>query len=207
MKVVLILVWLIFSIVGFSQTKLLFLGDSLTAGYLLPKENAFPNQFEKQLSDHSVTVTNAGISGDTSYTLLHRLPYALTPTPNVVFLCIGANDGLRGFPIDDIKKNITRIVHILNQKNIPIIFAGMSLPDNYTKHYIESFKQMYQDIAKDHQLLFLPFLLEPVAGNRSLNLADGIHPNQEGHQKIAAFILDFLKKEAWVSSSNQWVYK
>ena len=182
-----------------SQVKMLFLGDSLTAGYQLDPTLAFPNQLELKMGSNKITAINQGISGDTSHTLLNRLDFTLQHvTPNLVFLCIGANDGLRGMPIQQTEKNIQTIITKIQTKKIPIIMAGMSLPDNYSANYIQDFEAMYERVASKNNVTFMPFLLKDVAGVPSLNLTDRIHPNAAGHKIIANNIYDFILKRPTV---------
>ncbi|MEK9727001.1 MAG: arylesterase [Candidatus Margulisiibacteriota bacterium] len=193
-----------FQLKGFTNTTVTFLGDSLTAGYQLSVEDAFPKQLEKLMGTSNITAINRGISGDTSYTLLNRLAFSLIPTPDIAFIAIGANDGLRGMPLKNTKQNILKIIQHLKEKKINVILAGMTLPENYTQTYISDFEQIYAELSKQTQTKLMPFLLIDVAGIPSLNLTDGIHPNKVGHQKIAESIFQFLKTENIISSKNQW---
>ena len=181
-----------------------FLGDSLTAGHQLYESEAFPKQLESLVGTQNMISINRGVSGDTSYTLLNRLKFSLNPTPDIVFLSIGANDGLRGMPIYNTKQNISTIISTLKQKNIKVILTGMSLPENYSESYIEQFEQIYPSLASEHKIPLMPFLLKDVAGSPTLNLSDGIHPNKDGHSVIAKNILKFLTKEELVSTKNEW---
>jgi acyl-CoA thioesterase-1 len=189
-----------------SPPILIFLGDSLTAGYQLNMDEAFPSQIETIMGTPNIRTVNRGVSGDTSYTLLNRLAFSLNPTPNAVFLCVGANDGLRGMPLEKTRANVSHIISYLKQKNIPVILAGVTLPDNYTDHYIDEFNAMGPALANQHNIPYLPFLLNDVAGVPSLNLSDRIHPNPAGHRIIAHTVVSFLKSIQWVSLKNQWVH-
>ena len=181
----------------------MFIGDSLTAGFQLGATDAYPAIIQNQLGTDTVRVINAGVSGDTTFSVLDRLDITLQSTPNMVFLCIGANDGLRGIPPHLTKKNITTIVQTLKQRNIAVVLAGMSLPKNYSQAYIESFEAIFRDVAKNEGLPFMPFLLKDVAGVPTLNLNDRIHPNKNGHNIIARNVLEFLKKEQLIPSKNR----
>jgi len=200
---------LIFLCVTFSiaakPITITFLGDSLTAGYQLKQSAAFPQQFENIVSSKNIRILNRGISGDTTYSLLNRLEFSLQPTPDVVFLAIGANDGLRGMPIDSMKENIHLIIKHCKNKQIDVILAGITLPDNYSEDYISDFESTFNEIAKKEAIPFMPFLLKDVAAIPTLNLADGIHPNELGHQIIAQNLTLFLKEEGLISSQNKWV--
>ena len=160
---------------------------------------------EQLIGSQNIKVYNRGVSGDTTYTLLNRLVFSLKPTPDIAFIAIGANDGLRGMPAMNTKQNISQMITILKHKQIRVILAGMTLPQNYTKSYIQSFENVFPDLAKEYQIPIMPFLLTDVAGVPTLNLADGIHPNKAGHKKIAESIQRFLKEENLISSQNQWL--
>jgi len=185
--------------------SLMFLGDSLTAGYQLPIQHAFPAILQERIGTQNIQIINAGVSGDTSYTLLNRLPFTLHPTPNVVFLCIGANDGLRGHPISTIQTTIDAIIQQLKKKEITVVLAGISLPKNYTNDYIDAFDAIFPTLAKKHSIPLMPFLLNDVAGVPSLNLSDRIHPNASGHQIIAKNVETFLRSAHIISSKNTFI--
>lgn len=172
----------------------LFLGDSLTAGYTLPIHNAYPALVQDRMGSENIRVINAGVSGDTSFTLLNRLPMALATSPNMVFLCIGANDGLRGTPTASIYSTINQIIVSIKRQGIPVALAGMSLPSNYTESYINDFEAIFPRLADNHKLSYMPFLLNNVAGVPTLNLSDRIHPNQDGHRIIAKQVTEFLER-------------
>ena len=180
-----------------SQKVLTFIGDSLTAGYQLPKECAFPYLIgEKLAKKNSVyTTRNAGKSGAVSDDVSNNLSWYLRDDVHAVFLCIGANDGLRGKKLDATQKNIEAIVKACRNKKIRIALAGIMLPVNYGEEYRKKFYQMYVDISKKYSISFMPFLLQDVAGVSSLNLEDGIHPNIEGHKIIADNVFNFIMKE------------
>ena len=193
----------LFAIIGHATPpSLMFIGDSLTAGYQLPLNDAFPAIIQSKVGSQNIHIINAGISGDTTYSVLNRLDFTLTNTPNMVFLCIGANDGLKGIHPDITKKNINTIIEQLEKKTITVILAGISLPENYSPKYIQAFESIFTAVAKDHHTPFMPFLLKDVAGVPSLNLTDRIHPNKKGHQIIAKNIYSFLVSENIVSSEN-----
>ena len=169
---------------------ILFLGDSLTAGYQLKKEDAFPALVGEKLKKPYVT-RNAGVSGATSADVLDSLGWSLQQDVRLVFLCIGANDGMRG-NIAELAKNIKKIITICQQKNIKVVLAGMMLPPNYGEEYCKRFRQLYFDISKEMSVELMPFLLKDVAGVESLNLSDAIHPNEKGHKIIADNVYQFL---------------
>jgi acyl-CoA thioesterase-1 len=187
---------LLFSFNLFAVDKVLFLGDSLTAGYGVEKNDAFPklvgDKFEK--AGNKIKVINAGISGSTTSGALKRLRWYLKAKPDVVFLALGANDGLRGLKLQKSKENLDEVIKLAKKKKIEVVLAGMMLPPNYGAKYRKEFEQMYKDLAKEHKLHFIPFLLKGVGGEAKLNQADGIHPNEQGHKVIADTVYSKLKE-------------
>ena len=167
---------------------ILMLGDSLTEGQGVEKQQAFPFLVEQKLkaSGHAgVTVMNAGISGSTSASGLSRLKWHLRAKPNILLLALGANDGLRGLSTDAMKKNLADVIRLAHKKGIRVLLAGMQMPPNYGAEYTRRFEKTFHDLAGEFPVDFIPFLLEGVGGNPDLNLADGIHPNRKGHRIIA----------------------
>ena len=175
---------------------ILFFGDSLTAGYGLSTEEAFPALAEKQLnkSGKSVKVVNAGLSGETSAGGLSRIDWILRQPIDIFVLELGANDGLRGLPLDQTRKNLQAIIDKVKAKypNVKFVLAGMMVPPNMGKEYAADFKKIYPDLAKKNNATLIPFLLEDVGGIEKLNQTDGIHPNVEGHKIIARNISKIL---------------
>jgi acyl-CoA thioesterase I len=171
--------------------KLVALGDSLSAGYNLPQEAAFPVVLEKALKakGYKVEVTNAGVSGDTSSGGLDRLDWSIPDGTDGVIVELGANDMLRGLDPTGTRKNIEAIVERLKGRNIPVMLAGMYASRNLGPDYIQKFDTIYSDIAKKHDLVLYPFFLDGVAGERSLNLPDGLHPTAKGVETIVERIL------------------
>lgn len=169
------------------RPKIVALGDSLTAGLGLPESQAYPSLLQKKIDEegYAFEVVNAGVSGDTSAGGVRRLDWALEGDVRVLILALGANDGLRGLPVDEMKKNLARIIERAKARNIVVILAGMEAPPNYGLEYTASFRRAYRDLAREHDVVFLPFLLENVAGNPALNQGDGIHPNARGAEMIA----------------------
>jgi acyl-CoA thioesterase I len=170
-------------------TALLFFGDSLTAGYGLSPEEAFPALIEKELNkkERVASVTNAGLSGETSAGGLARIDWVLRQPIDIFVLELGANDGLRGLPLDQTRKNLQGILDKVKNKNpnAKLVIAGMMVPPNMGQQYSKEFSKIYPDLAKKNNATLIPFLLEGVGGNEKLNQADGIHPNVEGHRIIA----------------------
>jgi len=181
-----------------AQTKtILFFGDSLTAGYGLSPEIAFPALVEKELikENKKVKVINAGLSGETSAGGLSRIDWTLRQPVDVFVLELGANDGLRGLPIEQTEKNLQAIIDKVKSKypKVKIVLAGMMVPPNMGKSYSDEFKRIYPTMAQKNKTILIPFLLEGVAGNEKLNQADGIHPNAEGHRIVANNLIAFLR--------------
>ena len=172
---------------GPARPKIVALGDSLTAGLGLVETQAYPALLQKKLDaeGYPFEVVNAGVSGDTSAGGLRRLDWALEGDVRVLILARGANDGLRGLPPNQMKKNLDTIIERARERNVTVILAGMEAPPNYGADYTASFRRVYHDLARDEQLVFLPFLLENVAGDAALNQGDGIHPNARGAEIIA----------------------
>jgi acyl-CoA thioesterase-1 len=177
-----------------SQT-LVFLGDSLTAGMGLRSEQAYPALVESLLQADGLDwrVVNAGISGDTTAGGLKRLDWLLRARPKVVFVALGANDGLRGLDVQHTRDNLEAIIVKLQNKGARVVLAGIYLPLNYGPEYTGKFKAVFPFLAKKYRLPLMPFLLQDVAAVPSLNQADGIHPTAEGQAIIARNVFRFLK--------------
>ncbi len=171
--------------------RLVVLGDSLTAGYGLPQEAAFPAVLERALKakGYRVEIANAGVSGDTSSGGLDRLDWSVPDGTDGVIVELGANDMLRGLDPAVPRRAIGAIVERLKARNIPVMLAGMYASRNLGPDYVQKFDSLYQDIAKRHDLVLYPFFLDGVAGERSLNLPDGLHPTAKGVEIIVGRIL------------------
>ena len=177
------------------RPKIVCLGDSLTAGLGLVETQSFPSLLQQKVDQDGISfeVVNAGVSGDTSAGGLRRLEWALQENVRVVIEALGANDGLRGVSVADMKENLSKIIETAQQRNAAVILAGMEAPPNYGTEYAASFRQAYREIALRHRVLFIPFLLDKVAGIGSLNQADGIHPNPQGAAIVADNVWAVLK--------------
>lgn len=180
--------------------KVLVLGDSLSAGMGLAKEQAFPSLLSKKLKEKRIQtdIVNAGISGDTTTGGLHRLDWLLSQNPELLMLELGANDGMRGLALTQIEENLRKIIVRTKAKNIDILLLGMNIPTNLGKEYTEGFAAIYPRLASEYDILFVPFFLKGVAGSPSLNQSDGIHPTAEGQKVLAANIYPTL--EIWRTS-------
>jgi acyl-CoA thioesterase-1 len=176
---------------------ILFYGDSLTAGYGLSPEEAFPAIVEKQLNKNEkrVRVVNAGLSGETTAGGLTRLDWVIRQHVDVFVLELGANDGLRGLPLEQTQKNLQQIIDRVKAKfpNVKIVIAGMMVPPNMGPEYTTNFRKIFPDLAKKNKATLIPFLLQDVAGDEKLNIEDGIHPNPEGHKIVADNVIKVIE--------------
>ncbi len=180
--------------------RLLVLGDSLTAGYGLPAEEAFPVRLEAALrkKGHDVEVINAGVSGDTTAGGLARLGWALADKPDAVIVELGANDGLRGFEPAATRANLDGIVGEIEDRGLPVLIAGMLAPPNLGRDYAQEYDAVFPDVAERHGAVLYPFFLDGVAAIPELNQGDGIHPNARGVpivvERILPYVEDLLRR-------------
>lgn len=180
---------------------ILFFGDSLTAGYGLDPDEAFPAVVDRKLNSQGVNVhvINAGLSGETSAGGLTRIDWILRQPIDVFVLELGGNDGLRGLPIQETRKNLQTIMDKVKAKypSCKIVLAGMMVPPNMGKDYAQQFKALFGELADKNKATLIPFLLDGVGGIERLNQADGIHPTAEGHaiigDNLARIILPLVK--------------
>jgi acyl-CoA thioesterase-1 len=173
--------------------RIVVLGDSLTAGYMLSEKDAFPAQLERKLkaSGADVEIINAGVSGDTTAAGLARLDWAVPDGTDAVIVELGANDALRGLDPGKARRNLQTIISRLKSRNIDVLLAGMLAPGNLGEGYAMAFNAIFPDLAKEHDLVLYPFFLQGVAMRHNLNLGDGIHPNAKG---VAAIVDGILPK-------------
>ena len=179
-----------------ARPRIVVLGDSLTAGLGLLETQAYPALLQQKLTaeGYAWDVVNAGVSGDTSAAGLERADWALDQGHvRILILELGANDGLRGLPVAEMKKNLGAIIARAQGKGIAVLLVGMEAPPNFGPEYTVSFRQVYRDLAKQYKVALLPFLLDKVAGVPSLNQGDGIHPNIEGARIVADHVWAVLK--------------
>lgn len=171
----------------------LFLGDSLTAGYGLGEDLAFPALVAERLAEagRPIEVVNAGVSGDTSAGGLARLDWLLRLEPDVVVVGLGGNDGLRGLDLGMTEANLRRIVDEVEASGAEVVLLGMRMPPNYGE-YAEEFAALYPRLAVELDVPLVPFLLEGVGGDPALNLPDGIHPNEAGQRRVAETVAPVL---------------
>lgn len=193
-KLALLFTLILIPTLGLSKT-ILFLGDSLTEGYRLPKENSYPSLVQEKFKADGIDVKiiNGGVSGSTSADGLNRLKWYMKKNPDIMVLALGANDGLRGLKISKTKENLLKIISHAQAKGVKVLLMGMLMPPNFGQQYTDDFKNMYVKIKDEKNTPFLPFLLKGVAGIKELNLADGIHPNAKGYNIIAKEVYAFVK--------------
>lgn len=175
--------------------RVVALGDSLTAGLGLLSEQAYPALLQQRLNSegYEMEVVNAGVSGDTTAGGLRRLDWALEGDVRILVVALGANDGLRGLPVEEMKKNLSAIIDAAHERRIAVLLAGMEAPPNFGVDYAAQFRHAYRDLAVTHRVGFVPFLLDGVAGIPTLNQPDGIHPTAVGAHIIAERLWPTLK--------------
>lgn len=176
---------------------IVFFGNSLTAGYGVEQAEAFPALIQDRIDSLGLgyKVINAGVSGETSSGGLGRIDWILRQPVDVFVLELGGNDGLRGVPSTETKKNLQAIIDKVQAKypQAKIVLAGMQIPPNMGRAYADSFRKIYPELAKENELMLIPFLLEGVGGEAKLNQEDGIHPTPEGHRIVAGNVWKSLK--------------
>ncbi|WP_321311631.1 arylesterase [Halarcobacter sp.] len=178
--------------------SILFLGDSLTEGLGVSKTEAYPHLVEelvKKRLNKNINAINGGVSGSTISDGLSRLKWYLKTQPDIIFIALGANDGLRGLNLRESQKNLEKIIDEALKSGAKVLLAGMLLPPNYGVEYRKDFKNMFIEVKDKYNLKFMPFLLKDVAGIQKLNQADGIHPTSQGYKIIANEVFEFLKDE------------
>ena len=169
-------------------------GDSLTAGFGVAHEEAYPVRLEQRLrrEGYAYRVVNAGVSGDTTAGALRRIDWVLRARPDVVIVALGANDGLRGQSVAAMRGNLDAIVTRLRGAGARVLLAGMRMPPNYGDEYAREFAAAFPTVARRAGIPLVPFLLDGVATVARLNLPDAIHPNAEGHRIIAEHLWPYL---------------
>jgi acyl-CoA thioesterase-1 len=185
------------SVLATERKTIVVLGDSIAAGYGVEPEQAYPALLQEKINAARLpyTVVNAGVSGDTTADGLGRLDWLLQRKIDVLIVELGGNDGLRGLPVPTIQSNLQVIIDHARKKypQIRIVIAGMRMPANLGPDYVGAFAKVFPAIASKNQAALVPFLLEGVGGDASLNQADGIHPTAEGHKLVAENVWKTLK--------------
>lgn len=180
------------------KETILFLGDSLTEGLGVNKEEAYPSLVQNLIKTNlnkEISIINGGVSGSTTSDGLARLKWYLRKKPSIILIALGANDGLRGLNLKKTQENLEEIVLSAKDSGAKVLLAGMLMPPNYGPNYTQDFEKMYRDIQKKYNLKSMPFLLDGIAGKQEFNQRDGIHPNAKGHILIAKKVFEFLKDE------------
>ncbi|SKB39722.1 acyl-CoA thioesterase-1 [Salegentibacter holothuriorum] len=185
------------------KNVILFFGNSLTAGMGLETSEAFPALIQNRLDslNYNYEVINAGLSGETTASGKNRINWVLNQDVDVFVLELGANDGLRGIPLEETRKNLQDIINSVKEKNpdTKIVLAGMQIPPNMGEAYTTEFKNIFPELAEKNNIALIPFLLEGVAGDPKLNQQDGIHPTAEGYEIVAdnvwSVLGDVVEKE------------
>jgi acyl-CoA thioesterase-1 len=178
--------------------KILFLGDSLTEGHMLSKKDSFPSLIEVKLKSEfgkEQSILNGGVSGSTTASGLSRLRWFMKAKPTVLVLALGANDGLRGFSLDESYKNLEKIIDFAIENKLKVLLCGMKMPPNYGKKYQDGFLSNFEKLKAKYKIPYFPFLLKGVGGKTELNLDDGIHPNKKGYKIIAENLYKKIKEE------------
>lgn len=172
------------------RARIVILGDSLTAGLGLPTEEAYPARLQSRIDRDGwpFEIVSAAVSGDTTAGGWRRLSWALEGDVRLLVVALGGNDALRGLPVEQMRDNLAAIVDDAARRGVRVLLAGMEAPPNFGPAYASSFRNVFRKLAATRDLSYVPFLLEGVAGVPELNQADGIHPNTEGAERVAAHL-------------------
>ncbi|HZS12615.1 MAG TPA: arylesterase [Nitrospirales bacterium] len=177
-----------------TRPRIVAFGDSLTAGFGVGQDESYPAQLQRRLdrAGYRYRVINAGVSGETTAGGLRRVDWVLKAKPSIVILELGANDGLRGLDPESTRANLDAIIRRLKDAGVTVVLAGMKLPPNYGEAYTRRFADIYVTLARAYRLPFMPFFLNGVGGEASLNLPDGIHPTGEGYRRVVEELMPVL---------------
>jgi acyl-CoA thioesterase I len=196
-RAVILCLWLVTGLAAAETKTLLFFGDSLTAGYGLDPDEAFPALIQRKLDETHPgwRVVNAGLSGETTAGGLRRLDWIMRQPVDIFVIELGGNDGLRGIPPETSRANLEAMIKRIRERapDVKVVLAGMQMPTNMGPDYTRQFGAMYPDLAEKLDVVLIPFLLEGVGGVPRLNLPDGIHPTAEGHKIVAETVWQTLK--------------
>lgn len=178
-----------------TRHRIVAFGDSLTAGFGAEPGASFPDYLQKLIDakHYPWRVINAGVSGETSTDGVARLQPVLEEKPEIVILELGANDGLRGIPVEATRSNLEQIIAAFNQSGAKVVLAGMTLPPNYGPDYIRPFEKIFTGLAAKYRLTLIPFLLAGVGGSAALMQRDGLHPTAEGNRRVAANVMRVIE--------------
>ena len=187
-----------YSVVAQENKTILFFGDSISAGYGLEPQQAFPALIQDKVDSLGMNyeIINGGLSGETSAGGLRRINWVLQRNIDVMVLELGGNDGLRGIDLSSTKQNLQQIIDRAkaNNPNMEIVIAGMQVPPNLGTEYTKEFQHIYPELARENELVLIPLILNEVGGNKKFMQSDQIHPNVEGHKIVAEKIWDYLRK-------------
>jgi len=187
--------------------RILILGDSLTEGYGISPDQAYPTLLEKKLNDilqpgqRPYEVINGGVTGSTTSGGASRIDWHMKSPPDYLIVALGGNDGLRGIPPKESKQNLRKIISQAQAKKVPVMLTGMKLPPNYGPKHLKQFESIFAELAKEMEIPLIPFLLEGVGGNPKMNLPDRIHPNPFGHKIICETVHQHLIKHLPMNKS------
>ena len=180
-----------------TERVLVVLGDSLSAGFGVDPAEAWPARIQEWIRGARLPwkLVNAGVSGDTTAGGLRRLDWVLRRPVDALLIELGGNDGLRGLPLEVTRTNLQAVIERTRAKypEARIVIAGMKMPDNLGEAYTRQFEGLFRDLAEKHRLVLIPFLLDGVGGRSELNLPDQIHPNAEGHRRVATNVWNVLQ--------------
>jgi acyl-CoA thioesterase-1 len=180
---------------GAGTPVILAFGDSLTAGFGVNEESNYPSRLQDilQKAGYPHRVINAGVSGDTTAGGVRRINWLLKHSPEIVIVELGANDGLRGLPLDAMEQNLDQIIRACKEKGAKVILAGMKVPPNMGEDYSKNFEQVFPRLAKQYHTGYIPFFLENVAARKDLTQPDGIHPLADGYKIVADTVWRYLQ--------------
>jgi acyl-CoA thioesterase-1 len=178
-----------------ARPRIVAFGDSLTAGLGLLEQEAYPAIIQQKIDEagYDFDVVNAGLAGDTSAGGVRRLGWALDGDIRVLLVAFGGNDGLRGLPVTQMKENLSTIIDQARERGVVVVLIGMEAPPNFGQEYATAFRQAFRDVALAERVLFIPFLMQDVAGRLELNQPDGIHPNAAGARVMAETVWAVLE--------------
>ncbi len=175
--------------------RIVAFGNSLTAGLGVSPDQSYPAQLQRRLNEagYHYVVINAGVSGDTTAGGLRRVNWVLKSRPSIVILELGVNDAMRGQPLAGIYSNLVKMINQLQEAKTLVVLAGMKIPPNYGLDYTRGFSSMFEQLAREHNVTLIPFLLEGVAAKPELNQAEGLHPTAAGYYIVADTVMTALE--------------
>ncbi len=180
---------------GAAEPVILAFGDSLTAGFMVDVKDSYPARLQRLLNEkgYHYKVINAGVSGDTTAGGAARIDWVLQHEPEIVIIELGANDGLRGLPIDEMRRNLGKIIEACQKKGAKVLLAGMEITPNLGEEYSEEFRDSFPLLAEKYKVALLPFFLEDVAARQELTQPDGIHPVAKGYEIATQTVFKYLE--------------